>query len=142
MSKRLTMTLTLAAVVSVGACANKRAADILGAEEGASYGTVRSVEMVDRKDGGIGAGAVIGGVLGGVAGHQVGDGKGQKAATAAGAIGGAVIGHQIEKRQRNDAFQYTVQMDNGELRTFTYTNDQNLRPGERVRLADGVLQRY
>jgi len=102
---------------------------------------VRSAERVDRKDG-IGAGAVIGAVLGGVAGHRVGDGNRQRAATAVGAIGGAIIGHKIEKHQRSDAFQYTVQMDNGETRIFTYTSDQNLKSGQRVRMADGVLQPY
>jgi len=39
-------------------------------------------------------------------------------------------------------YLYTVQLDGGDLWTFTYASDQGLRAGQRVRVVDGALQRY
>lgn len=108
------------------------------------YGTVRSVDLVEGREPGIGAGAVIGGVAGAVLGNQVGSGSGRTAATAAGAVGGAVAGHEIEKRraERGAEVRYTIDMDNGDQRSFSYPTDQGLRAGQRVRVVDGVLQAW
>lgn len=108
------------------------------------YGTVRTVELVEGREPGIGAGAVIGGVVGGVIGNQVGSGTGRAAATAVGAVGGAVAGHEIEKRRgdRAASVRYTIDMENGDQRAFSYPTDQGLRAGQRVRVVDGVLQAW
>lgn len=108
------------------------------------YGTVRSIELVEGREPGIGAGAVIGGVAGAVLGNQVGSGSGRAAATAAGAVGGAVAGHEIEKRRadRNASVRYVIDMDNGDQRSFSYPTDQGLRSGQRVRVVNGVLQAW
>lgn len=109
------------------------------------YGTVRSIELVEGREPGIGAGAVIGGVAGAVLGNQVGSGTGRTAATAAGAVGGAVAGHEIEKRRGERSaggVRYVIDMDNGDQRSFNYPSDQGLRSGQRVRVVDGVLQAW
>jgi len=43
---------------------------------------------------------------------------------------------------RNATYLYTVQLDGGDLWTFTYASDQGLRAGQRVRVVDGALQHY
>lgn len=132
----------LTAVLVLGGCASSPLpADPARSARSVEYGTVRTVEVVEGRRDGIGAGTVIGGVVGGVLGNQVGSGDGRKAATVAGAIGGAVVGHQIEKgRNAGDTVQYTVSMDNGDQRSFTYPTDQGVRVGQRVRIVDGLLQ--
>jgi outer membrane lipoprotein SlyB len=92
---------------------------------------------------GIGLGTVAGAVIGGVAGHQVGSGSGNTAATIAGAAGGAYIGHQLEKRkQAENAYRITVRMENGDYQTLIQPSIGDLRVGDRVRIDNGVLQRY
>jgi outer membrane lipoprotein SlyB len=85
---------------------------------------------------------VIGGVVGGVLGNQVGHGDGRAAATVIGAVGGAVVGNELEKNRRSatQVYQYSVQLDRGDYRTFTFANDQGYSTGQRVVLVDGVLQ--
>ena len=112
----------LTAVLVLGGCASSPLpADPARSARSVEYGTVRTVEVVE--------------------GRRVGSGDGRKAATVAGAIGGAVVGHQIEKgRNAGDTVQYTVSMDNGGQRSFTYPTDQGVRVGQRVRIVDGLLQ--
>jgi outer membrane lipoprotein SlyB len=107
------------------------------------YGTVSSVQLIERKQG-IGAGAVIGGVVGAVIGNQVGSGTGRAVATGAGAVGGAVAGHEIQKRTGDGSHlvQYTLNMERGDQRVVNSETDLGLRVGQRVRLVDGALQAY
>ena len=93
---------------------------------------------------GIGVGAVAGAGVGGLAGSQVGGGKGKVAATVLGAAGGAYVGNEIENRQRqaDDAYRITVRMDDGSRQSLTQDTETNLRVGDRVRVGDGVVQRY
>lgn len=102
-------------------------------------GTVESMQEIESKGQGTGLGAVAGGVLGGVLGHQIGKGSGKDAATVVGAVGGAVGGHQIEKSIRTEKhYQVTVRFDDHTTRTFTL-NEPTWKPGDRVRLNNGVL---
>jgi len=49
---------------------------------------------------------------------------------------------RTEQAQRaTTTFQYTVQMDTGELRTFAGDTDQGYRAGQRVLVVDGTLRR-
>jgi outer membrane lipoprotein SlyB len=104
-----------------------------------AYDTGRVVGIdVVRRDGGIGAGAVIGGIVGGVLGHQIGSGRGNDLATAAGAVGGAVAGHQIEKSRGGDeAYRVTVQFRDGREGSFTQDSLYGIRVGDRVRVDGG-----
>jgi outer membrane lipoprotein SlyB len=115
---------------------------VTSSERGVAYGTIRRVELVQQERSGTGAGAVIGGVAGAVLGNQVGSGNGRAAATVLGAVGGAAVGNEIEKRRSaaGTVYQYTVQLDRGDYKTFNFAADQGYQTGQRVVLIDGVLQ--
>ncbi len=101
-------------------------------------GVVQSVRYVEQKGGSSGVGMVAGGVLGGVLGHQIGSGRGNTVATVAGAAGGAYVGNEIEKNKNKKSYwTVALRMDNGQTRTFTYSNQPTVHEGERVKLVDG-----
>jgi uncharacterized protein YcfJ len=89
-----------------------------------------------------GAGMVIGGIAGGVLGHQVGSGRGKDVATVAGAAGGAYAGNQVEKSNKTKTqYQVVVKMENGDNRTFTYSQPTSYRAGDKVKVVDRKLTR-
>jgi len=101
-------------------------------------GVVQSMRLVEEKGQASGVGMVAGGVLGGVLGHQIGSGRGNTVATIAGAGAGAYAGNQIEKNQKKKTYwSVAIKMDNGSVRSFTYTNKPAVNEGERVKLVDG-----
>ncbi len=114
------------------------------------YGVVQSIELVQQGSSGIagsgiGIGAIAGAVVGGIVGSQVGSGTGQTAATVAGAAGGAYVGHELEKRQQQqtaDVYKFTIRMDSGSYQSLTQSTSANFRVGDRVKIENGVLQRY
>lgn len=88
---------------------------------------------------GTGVGAVAGGVAGAVVGHEIGDGS--RAGTAVGAVVGGIAGHQIERSARSTKrYRVSVRMQDGSVRTVTSDTPPAWRPGEKVRLHDGVLK--
>src|SRR6187401_1454521 len=104
----------------------------------AGCGTVTDVKTIKKEGEGSGVGAVAGGVVGGVLGHQIGSGRGNTAATIVGAGAGAYAGHQIEKsRNKKSYWTVSVRMDNGTMRTLTYSQRPPANEGERVKLLDG-----
>lgn len=151
--------LGVVAALTLGACATPYD-EPYGASPGASnqediypgYGVVSSIERINQNStgraGGIGLGAIAGAVVGGVVGNQVGSGRGNTAATVIGAAGGAYVGHELEKRQRaqrgDDAYKVTISMDDGSYQSMILDSSSNInfRVGDRVRIRDGVLQRY
>ena len=101
-------------------------------------GVIQSMQYVEEKGQASGVGAVAGGVVGGVLGHQIGSGRGNTAATIVGAGAGAYAGHQIEKnRNKKSYWSVSVRMDNGTMRTLTYSQRPPANEGERVKLLDG-----
>jgi len=145
----------LAAILALGACSNT---PFSTSGSGTSYpqsnvypgyGVVQSIELVKQAStgiggSGIGAGTVIGGVVGGVVGSQVGSGEGKTAATVLGAAGGAYAGHELEKRsqQQTNAYKITVRMNDGSYQTLIQSTSADLRVGDRVKIENGVAQRY
>jgi outer membrane lipoprotein SlyB len=112
-----------------------------------AYGVVQSIELVQqdsRGGSGIGLGTIAGAVVGGIVGNQVGAGRGNAAATVIGAAGGAYVGHQLENRpsQRSDAYKITVRMEDGSYQTLMQGTNADFRVGDRVRVGNGVLERY
>lgn len=80
-------------------------------------------------------GLVGGGVAGGLVGSQIGKGKGNLAATAVGALAGAVGGAFAEKALKSQqATEYTVELNNGELRTVVQGPEPALSVGQSVLL--------
>lgn len=154
--------LGLAAVLALGACTTVNPPASTGSyqdypyqgstEPRATYyngdGVVESIERVPQAYQGVGGtgyglGTLAGAVIGGVAGSQVGSGRGSTAAAIAGTAGGAYIGHQLEKRnQAADAYLVTIRMYNGSYQKLTLTSTGDLRVGDRVRVENGVIQRY
>ena len=151
----------LAAVLTLGACAdmnNTGNPNYSGSSypqstnQGgayASYGIVQTIELV-RADNrgiggsGVGVGTIAGAVIGGIVGHQVGQGQGNTAATVLGAAGGAYAGHELENRNQptSDAYKFTIRMNDGSYQTLTQTTNPNIRVGDRVRIENGIAQRY
>jgi outer membrane lipoprotein SlyB len=105
-------------------------------------GTITHIERIVARDKPSGAGLVIGGVVGAAVGNQIGGGDGRKAATVLGAVGGAAAGNEIEKRRSEhvSGYRVVVRFDSGETRSFTRSNLNGLRTGQRIRLAGGELR--
>ncbi len=92
------------------------------------------------------AGTVIGGVVGGALGNQVGSGGGRAAATILGALGGAYVGNRVagggtpgNYPTTSAVHRVTVQTDQGQMRTYDVSATGDLRPGDRVRIENGVI---
>jgi outer membrane lipoprotein SlyB len=101
-------------------------------------GVVQSVNAVQQQGQSSGVGMVAGGVVGGVVGHQIGSGRGNTVATIAGAGLGAVAGNQVEKNSKTKtSWSVAIRMDNGALRTFSYSSQPAVVAGDRVKLVDG-----
>lgn len=91
--------------------------------------TVQNGEQLEDNALGIAGGGVAGGVLGNALG------KGKFGPTAAGAIAGAVAGSFVEKKlKQQEALEYIVQLDNGDLVTVVQGPDQVYPVGQRVYL--------
>jgi len=147
MNKLISASMVATTLVFAAGCGTTNTAStdnnyVTSSERGVAYGTIRRVELVQQEHSGSGAGAVIGGVAGAVLGNQVGSGNGRAAATVLGAVGGAAVGNEIEKRRHSagTVYQYTVQLDRGDYKTFNFAADQGYQSGQRVVLIDGVLQ--
>lgn len=83
-------------------------------------------------------GTAGGAVVGGVVGHKAGDGS--AVATGVGAVAGGLIGREIEKRaKRHDVWVTTVTTRDGKARKFEAAADPGWKPGEVVRIENGVL---
>lgn len=150
----------LAAVLTLGACANTYTPHTSTSGTGypqstsssrvySEYGVVQSIDLVRADNAGIagsgiGVGAIAGAVVGGIVGNQVGGGSGKTAATVLGAAGGAYAGHELEKRNQPqaDAYKLTIRMRDGSYQTLTQSTTVDLRVGDRVRIDNGVAQRY
>jgi outer membrane lipoprotein SlyB len=107
-------------------------------------GVVQAIDMAPREEagiGGIGVGTLAGAAVGGILGNQVGQGRGNTAATVAGAAGGALVGHELEKnaQRRNPVYRVSVRMDNGTMQTVLVDTQPNVRVGDRIQIANGVI---
>jgi len=81
------------------------------------------------------AGAVGGAVAGGALGSLVGAGGGKTAMTVGGAALGALAGNEAAKAlSAQEAYEYTVKLTNGSLRTVVQGMDTNLQVGQKVYL--------
>ena len=112
------------------------------------YGRVTNVALISqgtRSGGNSAAGTAIGAVVGGLLGNQVGGGSGRAAATILGAVGGAVAGNRIAAgaspsyNTAGPVYRVSVQTDQGQMRTYDVSATGDLRPGDRVRIENGVI---
>ena len=104
----------------------------------ATCGVVTSVQYVEKKGQGSGAGLIAGGVVGGVLGHQIGSGRGNTAATIIGAGAGAYAGNEIEKNAKKKSYWVvSVRLDDGAKRLVTMGSKPGYKKGDRVKVLDG-----
>jgi outer membrane lipoprotein SlyB len=113
------------------------------------YGRVTNVQLVAgapvANPNRAAAGSVIGAVVGGLLGNQIGHGSGRAAATVLGAVGGAAVGNNIAQNSQpayntaGPVYRITVQTDSGYLRTYDVNTTADLRPGDRVRIDNGMI---
>jgi outer membrane lipoprotein SlyB len=115
------------------------------------YGRVTNVALVSNgstaSSGNSTAGTLLGAVVGGALGNQVGHGGGRAAATILGAVGGAAVGNRIASNNNPNpsyntagpVYRVWVQTDQGAQRTYDVSSTGDLRPGDRVRIENGVI---
>ena len=103
-------------------------------------GLIESTREVSTAGEGTGIGAVGGAVIGGLLGNQVGGGQGKQLATVVGAVGGVIAGNEIEKRvNATKSYEVAVHMDNGTTRVISQATAPAWRPGDHVRVVNGVI---
>jgi outer membrane lipoprotein SlyB len=111
------------------------------------YGRVTQVAFIGgtRPSGNSAAGTVLGAAVGGVLGNQIGHGGGRAAATILGAVGGAAVGNRIASGSggtyatSGPVYRVSVQTDSGQMRVYDVSATGDLRPGDRVRIENGVI---
>jgi outer membrane lipoprotein SlyB len=98
-------------------------------------GVVESVQPIEAKDEGSGAGAVAGG--------EIGAGRGKSQAPAAPAAGGAYAGGEIEKNMNKTInYRISIRMNDGSVLALTQSADPGVHAGDSVQVANGsVLKR-
>ncbi|HYC43713.1 MAG TPA: glycine zipper 2TM domain-containing protein [Noviherbaspirillum sp.] len=80
-----------------------------------------------------GVGSFIGTIVGGVAGSKIGSGTGSTVAGIGGAVAGGMAGQRVEEAGKGSAAtELTVQLDDGERRTY------RVSPGDPYRIGDSV----
>lgn len=106
-----------------------------------SCGRVESIQAIQHAAKPSGVGIAAGAVLGGILGHQVGHGNGNTLATVAGAVGGGFAGNEVEKRTHTTTtYQVMVRMEDGKVRSFPQSAQQEWRVGDPVRVVNGHLE--
>ena len=107
-------------------------------EQSVRFGVVESVRGVRISPRDTGVGTASGAVLGGLAGSTVGGGNGQIAGAIGGAILGGIIGQNVEK-SANDrpGVEVTVLLDSGLYISVVQGAEEEIRPGDRVRILSG-----
>ena len=82
-----------------------------------------------------------GAVVGGVIGHQMGGGRGKDVATVLGVIGGGLAGNAIEKNAKKTVeYQIVVRYEDGTKGLFTQATPPSWRPGDKVKVINGVIE--
>jgi outer membrane lipoprotein SlyB len=114
------------------------------------YGRITNVALISsgnrQSNGNAAAGTVLGAVAGGLLGNQIGHGGGRAAATILGAVGGGALGTRIAgggtpayANEGGPVYRVSVRTDSGQLRTYDVSATGDLRPGDRVRIENGVI---
>lgn len=87
-------------------------------------------------------GMILGGVLGGVTGSAFGGGNGKIVASALGAAAGATAGSLIQgKASKQNAVEYVVKLNNGQLYTIVQGKDVIYGKGQKVFVSIGSSNR-
>jgi outer membrane lipoprotein SlyB len=131
--------LLLAGLVTIG-CATPSSGRIYARQEARQawdvhYGRVVAVDDAIIEGRRTALGRIGGGFVGYEVGRTVGGGSGRDVAGAVGAVAGAVTGQAIEERAtREDAWQFTIDLEGGRTISIVQARDQSFAVGERVRI--------
>jgi outer membrane lipoprotein SlyB len=87
-------------------------------------------------------GAIGGAVVGSFLGSQIGGGSGQAIATTAVGVGGSMAGSAIgAKAGEKTVWSVSVRFDDGIDRAITVSERPDYRPGDKVRVDNGLIRR-
>ncbi len=98
----------------------------------ATVESVRTVQIAGTKSP---IGALAGAAIGAIAGSSLGGGRGAAVTGILGGLAGGMGGAAAEEGvTRQNGYEITVRMDNGEIRSIIQAADEQFAVGERVRL--------
>ena len=101
-------------------------------------GVVDSVRQVQLEGTKTPVGTIAGAAVGGIAGSNIGGGKGSTVGAIVGAVAGGLAGSAIEEGvTKKNGLEITVKLDNGRMIAVTQEADEDIRPGDRVRVLSG-----
>jgi outer membrane lipoprotein SlyB len=101
-------------------------------------GVVDSVRQVQLEGTKTPVGTIAGAAVGGIAGSNIGGGKGSTVGAIVGAVAGGLAGSAIEEGvTKKPGLEITVKLDNGRMIAVTQEADEDIRPGDRVRILSG-----
>lgn len=128
-------TLSIAMILLAG-CASKPPEPSMSTQGSTMVHTGRVTEVRDvavRGGRASGVGSFIGTIVGGIAGSKIGSGTGSTVAGIGGAVAGGMAGQRVEEAGKGSAAtELTVQLDDGEHRTY------RVDPGDPYRIGDTV----
>ena len=128
--------LLAAAALLLSACASAPQAPAISGD-----GVVQSIQESQQTSTATNVVGTVGGALvGGALGSLVGGGTGQTIATTVGAVGGAMAGSSVAgKAGAETVWLVNIRFDDGINRRVTVTQRPNFRPGDKVRVDNGVV---
>lgn len=140
--RKFVMGMCSTVVFGLAGCGTTGPADTGTYANVSGYGTVQSVEIIDRRSNNV-LGTVGGAVVGGLLGHQIGGGSGNTAATLAGAAGGAYAGNRVQQNmnrgESGQSYRIAVRMDDGAIQTLRQDAPPAVQSGDRVRIQNGAI---
>jgi outer membrane lipoprotein SlyB len=101
-------------------------------------GVVESVRQVQLEGTKTPVGTIAGAAVGGIAGSNIGGGKGRAVGAILGAVAGGVAGSAIEEGvTKKNGLEITVKLNGGRMIAVIQEADEDIRPGDRVRVLSG-----
>jgi outer membrane lipoprotein SlyB len=136
MCVRASISIMATSMVLLGGCASNPPEPLMSTRGSTIVQTGRVTDVRDvavRGGRASGVGSFIGTIVGGVAGSKIGSGTGSTVAGIGGAVAGGMAGQRVEEAGKGSAAtELTVQLDDGERRTY------RVNPGEPYRIGDTV----
>jgi outer membrane lipoprotein SlyB len=137
MQRLIAFTAALALALGLlGACATTAPGESIS-----GTGTVVSIqETMQASQSGSVVGAIGGALLGAALGSQIGGGSGSTIAATVGGVGGSMAGSSAgAKAGEKMVWRVAVRFDDGIDRTVTVSERPTYRPGDKVRVQQGVI---